>query len=194
MSGVPGLVRAFERAAALWRLLRGRFSAAAVRVRGARVGAKTVVGRRCLVLRPRGLSLGERCTVEDDVYFKIADDEARIAIGGHAFVGRGVEFDVLRAVSVGEHTVIAPGAFIVDHDHGLRADLRIDEQPCEAAEVALGRDVWVGARAVILGGVRIGDGAVIGAGAVVTRDVPPLAVAVGVPARVVAWRKGAKPC
>lgn len=54
--------------------------------------------------------------------------------------------------------------------------------------VAIGSDVWIGARAMILSGVSIGHGAVIGAGAVVTRDVPPYAIAVGNPARVVRHR------
>jgi virginiamycin A acetyltransferase len=55
--------------------------------------------------------------------------------------------------------------------------------PCK-----IGGDVWIGARAVILGGVKIGHGAVIGAGAIVTKDIPPHAIAVGVPAKVVRYR------
>jgi acetyltransferase-like isoleucine patch superfamily enzyme len=54
--------------------------------------------------------------------------------------------------------------------------------------VTIGNDVWIGMNAIIMDGINIGDGAVIGAGAVVTRDVPPFAVAVGVPARVIKYR------
>lgn len=54
--------------------------------------------------------------------------------------------------------------------------------------VAIGNDVWIGARAIILSGVTVGDGAVIGAGAVVPRDVPPYAVVAGNPARVIRYR------
>ena len=54
--------------------------------------------------------------------------------------------------------------------------------------VKVGNDVWIGTRAMIMGGVTIGDGAVVGAGAIVTRDVPPYAVVVGVPARVIKYR------
>lgn len=183
--------RAVEQVFALRRLGRGRLAAMILRLRGARVGSKSIIGARLLVLRPWGLHLGERCTLEDDVFFKIVDDGAQVTIGDSVFIGRGVELDVQRAVDIGEHTVIAPGVFIVDHDHGLCARQRIDQQPCRASAVTIGRDVWVGANAVILAGVRIGDGAVIGAGAVVTRDVPPLAVAVGVPARALRLRSGA---
>jgi acetyltransferase-like isoleucine patch superfamily enzyme len=56
------------------------------------------------------------------------------------------------------------------------------------ARTVLGNDVWIGANAVVMPGVRIGDGAIVGAGAVVTKDVPPYAVVAGVPARHVRWR------
>lgn len=52
----------------------------------------------------------------------------------------------------------------------------------------IGNDVWIGSNSTILGGVKVGDGAVIGAGAVVTKDIPPYAVAVGVPAKVIKYR------
>lgn len=58
----------------------------------------------------------------------------------------------------------------------------------EKKHTFVGNDVWIGAGAVILQGVRVGDGAVIGAGAVVTRDVPPYAIVVGVPAKVIKYR------
>lgn len=54
--------------------------------------------------------------------------------------------------------------------------------------VIVGNDVWIGARAMIMGGVKIGDGAVVGAGAVVTKDVPPYAVVGGVPAKIIKYR------
>jgi acetyltransferase-like isoleucine patch superfamily enzyme len=60
--------------------------------------------------------------------------------------------------------------------------------PNEAGSVVVGNDVWIGTRAIILSGVTIGDGAIIGAGAVVTRNVPPYAVVAGVPAKVIRFR------
>lgn len=56
-------------------------------------------------------------------------------------------------------------------------------------EVRIGNDVWIAANAIILPRVAIGDGAVVGAGAVVTKDVPPMAIVGGVPARVIGFRK-----
>lgn len=63
-----------------------------------------------------------------------------------------------------------------------------DKRPEDDQPVVIEEDVWVGARAMILKGVRIGRGAIIAAGAVVTRSVPPYAVAGGVPARVIKFR------
>jgi virginiamycin A acetyltransferase len=58
----------------------------------------------------------------------------------------------------------------------------------EYKRITIGNDVWIGARAVILDGITIGDGAIVGACAVVTKDVPPYAVVAGVPARVIRYR------
>jgi acetyltransferase-like isoleucine patch superfamily enzyme len=101
-----------------------------------------------------------------------------------------VEFDVMGAVSVGSHSLIAPGCFLTDHVHGIRADLRIDQQPCSCEPVVIGSDVWLGAGCVVLPGVTIGDGAVVGANSVVTADVAPHAVVAGAPARFLRQRAG----
>ena len=63
------------------------------------------------------------------------------------------------------------------------------KQGMREAEVIIGNDVWIGMRSIIMPGVKIGDGAVIGAGAVVTKDVPDYAIVGGVPARIIKYRK-----
>ncbi len=64
------------------------------------------------------------------------------------------------------------------------------DQRKHEADVVIGRDVWLGVRATVVAGVTIGEGAVVAAGAVVTKDVPRGAVVGGVPARVIGWREG----
>jgi acetyltransferase-like isoleucine patch superfamily enzyme len=71
----------------------------------------------------------------------------------------------------------------------MKAGLSIRNQAAVIEEVVIGNDVWVGAGAKILKGSHIGDGAVIGTNAVVTGDIPPNAIAVGIPARVIKYRK-----
>lgn len=157
-------------------------------LRGARVGKKVFVGTSCRIDRPWTLSIGPRSLFEESVYLKVVANDASLEFGSYVFVGRGVEFDVQEKVSVGDHSLIAPGCFITDHEHGISAELRIDQQPGAARPVTIGRDVWLGANVTVVAGVTIGDGAVVGANAVVTKDVPPMAIAVGVPANVVRYR------
>ncbi len=69
-----------------------------------------------------------------------------------------------------------------------RSDMNIQDQGHDIADINIENDVWIGANAVILGGVHIGRGAVVGASAAVTKDVPSMAVVVGVPAQVIKFR------
>jgi maltose O-acetyltransferase len=78
--------------------------------------------------------------------------------------------------------------FTMSHKYG-RTDIPMDAQGYSYSKVRIGNDVWIGYHAIILPGVSIGDGAIIGAGSIVTRDIPPYTVAAGVPARVVRDRK-----
>lgn len=92
-------------------------------------------------------------------------------------------------IVVGEGTRIATGATLYAFEHGLAPDRPVREQPVRSRGIVLGADVWVGANAGITDGVRIGDHAVIGMGAVVTRDVPDYAIVGGIPARVLGDRR-----
>lgn len=170
------------------RLIAARFRAALLRLRGARVGAKTNVGARLVVSNARGLVLGSRVEVEHDVYLKLVDRGARLAAGDFVFLGRGAEIDVAQSVTIGAHTLIAPNVFITDHTHNSARGRRLADQGNRVAPVVIGSDAWIGAGAIVLAGVTIGDGAIVGAGAVVTKDVAPYTIVAGVPARVVGER------
>jgi acetyltransferase-like isoleucine patch superfamily enzyme len=163
-----------------------RVRAMLFRFRGMTIGAKSRIGARLVARGIRHVSLGSRVEVEHDVYFKVV--AGHLAIGDFTFIGRGSEFDVAESVTVGSHTLIAPGVFVTDHTHNHSADRRLDEQGQFSASVSIGNDAWIGARAVVLAGVTIGNGAIVGAGAVVTKDVPPYSIAAGVPARVIGVR------
>ena len=155
---------------------------------GAKISSRVVIETDCRIDRPWGVTIGERSRLEQRVWLKLVSDTARVHIGRHCSVGAGTELDVSDSVVVGNHTVIAPGCFITDHDHGTRPERRIDEQQCLAAPVRIGSDVWIGAGVCILRGVIIGDGAVVGAGAVVKQDVSPFDVAAGIPAKIIGTR------
>ena len=91
-------------------------------------------------------------------------------------------------IKIGNDVLIGAFVQIIDTDHGIEKFPTIREQQAIVGEVVIGNDVWIGAGAKILRDVHIGNGAVIGANAVVTQDIPPYAVAVGAPARVIKYR------
>lgn len=86
--------------------------------------------------------------------------------------------------------MMGPDVAILTHTHRInRTDIPMGQQGSLVKEVIIGDDVWIGMRSIIMPGVRVGNGAVIGAGAVVTKDVPDYAIVGGVPAKVLKYRK-----
>ncbi len=110
----------------------------------------------------------------------------QVTIGDNVFFNRGCYVAVHEALRIGDNCLFGEHVSIHDENHHLgRGSDPIGARGFTTAPIVIGANVWVGAKATILQGVRIGDNAVIGANAVVTRDIPPNAVAVGIPARVV---------
>ena len=114
----------------------------------------------------------------------------KIRIGPDTYINRNTMLDATESLEIGSRCAIGPGCYLTDHDHGLDPSLPPLGQPMIGAPTRLGNEVWLGAHVVVLKGVTIGDRAVVGAGSVVTKNIPPDAVAVGVPARVVRIRAG----
>ena len=86
--------------------------------------------------------------------------------------------------------MMGPDVVILTHSHNIdRVDVPMGQQGSWVRKVTIGNDVWIGMRSIIMPGITIGDGAIIGAGAVVTKDVPDYAVVGGVPARIIRFRK-----
>lgn len=94
-------------------------------------------------------------------------------------------------IEIGDHTRVAAYCTLYAFDHGMDAATLVREQPVRSRGIRIGRDVWLGARAGVVDGVTIGDHAVVGMGAVVTRDVPAWTIVAGNPARVIGRRPGA---
>lgn len=116
-----------------------------------------------------------------------------IGIGANVIVNDDVHVTAINRVTIGNNVLIASRVFISDHLHG-RYDGPNGSSPLiaprlrevqGAGPVTIGNNVWIGDMVAVLPGVTIGDGSVIGAGSVVTRDIPPASIAVGAPARVI---------
>lgn len=105
-----------------------------------------------------------------------------ISVGDNVFINSGCCFQDQGGIEIGDNTLIGQQVVIATLNHGLNPKNRQDLIP---QKVVIGKNVWIGAHATILPGVTIGDNSVIGAGAVVSKDIPANCIAVGVPARVV---------
>lgn len=125
------------------------------------------------------LVLGDYVYLFDDVRLGLRAPGAAIAIGDETYLSYRCEVSSMKSVTIGCRCAIGPEVVIRDNDEHWLAGRPM------SAPVAIGDDVWICARAMILKGVTIGDGAVVGAGAVVTSDVPARTLVAGVPARVI---------
>ncbi|MFC8921959.1 acyltransferase [Cellulosimicrobium sp. NPDC057127] len=157
---------------------------------------------RVAALRTAGHAVGEGCVVSDlaevDADTFALGDRSYIAAHAHVTgdveIGADCSVNVAAAlrgrVTVGDGVRIGSRTSILGFDHAFdRVDVPVFRQGLTSRGITIGDDVWIGAHVVVLDGVTVGAHAVIGAGAVVTRDVPPYAVAVGNPARVVRDRR-----
>lgn len=116
----------------------------------------------------------------------------KIYIGAHTYINRHTFLDAIESLRIGQYCGIGPGCYITDHDHGQDLNLPPLKQPMLAKPTRIGNQVWIGANVTILKGVTIGDRTIVGAGSVVTHDLPAAAIAVGAPARVLKYRQQAR--
>ena len=118
----------------------------------------------------------------------ISSSEPKIVIGENTYINRNTFIDAMRSLKIGRNCAIGPNCYITDRDHGLELGIPPLQQPMIAKPTVIGDRVWLGANVTVLKGVTIGNDAVVGAGSVVTKDIPQGAIAVGVPAKVIKWK------
>ncbi|WP_420208911.1 acyltransferase [Candidatus Electronema sp. JC] len=175
-------------------------------------GRNPVFGHHLALRGIHRIFFGDNVMLDDYVFLSFRGEaEQSIRLGSNVLIGRysqvrarGGEIQLADNVSIGafcylgtasklivdEHCLFGGNCFIGGVQHGFSDPSRpIAEQPLvDRGGIVIGRDVWIGAHAVVNDGVRIGDGAVIGANAMVTKDIPPFAVAAGIPAKVISQR------
>lgn len=113
----------------------------------------------------------------------------KIQIGQNTYINRYTFLDATHSLVIGQNCAIGPHCYITDHDHGSDPSLPPLQQSMLSEPTFIGDSVWIGANVTILKGVTIGSEAIIGAGSVVTKDIGANAVAVGVPAKIIKYRK-----
>jgi acetyltransferase-like isoleucine patch superfamily enzyme len=174
-------------------------------------GRNVIFGQNVVLRHPHKIRLGDDVVVDDNCLLDAKGEGNRgITIGSGVFIGRntilsckngdidvesganiGFNCELFSAsrVSVGANTLLAAYCYVIGGDHDFSdPSTPVLEQRRTSAGVRVGMGAWLGAGAKILDGVTVGDGAVIGAAAVVREDVPPGAIAAGVPAKIVGQR------
>lgn len=148
--------------------------------------------------RIRRIGLNSTITFDDHVFIESGADirtyqDSCVKLGSHSRVG---PYTCISGgnVTIGNDCLIASHCSIYANNHIFTdPDLKIREQGSSREGIHIEDDCWIGSGARIVDGITIGKGSVIGAGAVVTKDIPPYSIAVGVPARVVGQRGGDRP-
>jgi len=128
------------------------------------------------LLRLFGASIGTNVVIKPHVNIKLP---WRLAVGDDCWIGEEVWIDNLDQVTIGANSCISQGAYFCTGSH----DPRQRTFPLITRPILIGNGVWIGARAVVLGGVTVEDNAVVGAGATVTKNVPGNHLVVGGPVR-----------
>jgi lipopolysaccharide O-acetyltransferase len=153
--------------------------------------------RRPIYVRGRlSMNLGDGLTTGVNVRLDAFAPRGRapvLHIGCHVQINDSVHIGAIEQVVIGDHTLIASRVFISDHNHGnyqtqdsaSAPEISPADRPLYSRPVRIGCNVWLGEQVCILAGVTVGDGAIVGANSVVTRDIPPNSIAVGNPARVI---------
>lgn len=120
---------------------------------------------------------------------RFAKISKNISIGDYSGIGK--KCSVAPYTTIGKHVMMGPEVIMYSRNHNIgRTDIPMCEQGFKDFEpISIGNDVWIGRRVIILPGVNIGEGSVIGAAAVVAKDIPPYSIAVGNPAKVIRNRK-----
>ena len=174
-------------------------------------GRNVVFGQNVVLRHPHKIHIGSDVVIDDNCLIDAKGESNRgIRIGDGVFIGRntilsckngdieladganlGFNCEVFSAsrVTIGKSVLMAAYCYVIGGDHDFSDPTKpVLEQQRKSAGVTIGDGAWMGAGAKILDGVAIGDGAVIGAGAVVRDSVAAGAIAVGIPARIVASR------
>jgi acetyltransferase-like isoleucine patch superfamily enzyme len=206
LAGVPGMGR-LAMGVAGWAMppYRGRVPLSAMHQRGyiapsarlhhrhLRLGPHIYIGARVLIYQVDDdtgpVELGRRVRLHQEVIIETG-------IGGSLIIGEESNIQPRCQLSaykgtihIGTGVMMAPYCALYPYDHGILPGMPIRKQPVRSrGGIVIGDEAWLGVGVIVLDGVRIGAGAVVGAGSVVAHDVPDSAVAQGVPARVVMLR------
>jgi acetyltransferase-like isoleucine patch superfamily enzyme len=144
-------------------------------------GVKLEIGRDATLRIGRWAWIGHGC--------KIRVHEGEVSIGAKTVIGQECTISAFQHVSIGRECIVADRVMLIDFDHGAaEVERPVRLQGIYKRDVRVGHNVWIGYGACILRGVTVGENAIVGTSAVLTKPVPANAVVAGSPARVIRMR------
>jgi lipopolysaccharide O-acetyltransferase len=144
-------------------------------------------------IRSLGLiKVGKNCRFGRYSTIELFNSDCELSIGDGFRSNSYLHIGVQSSVVIGKNVLVASGVYISDHSHGAYSNFESSDpfiapvhRKLFAAPIVIGDNVWLGEKVAILPGVRVGNGVIVGAGAVVTKDVPDYSIVAGVPAKVI---------
>lgn len=170
--------------------LRGWYYCGLIRVLGGKCEGNLRVGNGFSFKIPPhpGIQLGYEVILGENVTLDIEPD-AILTLGNHVQLAKNIVVASGKSIFVGNNVLVGEFTSIRDSNHGIKLGELVKDQALTAKPIIIESDVWIGRGVAILPGVHISEGAVIGANAVITKDVPSYSVVVGNPAKVIKIRK-----
>lgn len=164
-----------------------RINTLLLRIRAVQIGCGALVGRMVNIPRnTTSISIGANTYIDDYgalLSYTVEGEAGKIHIGANVYANRYLILDCIESITIGDGSRIGPFVFITDHNYNTSVPGQLKENDLISRPVHIGKNVWIGAHAVILMGVTIGDNAIIAAGAVVTQDVASGSTVKGIPAK-----------
>jgi len=157
------------------------------------LGDNVVIHRGVTLHVAAPLEIGSDSTIRENITIAPAHGRKEYPpskIGSHVFLGPNSIIDLTGGLEIGDYTLMGDYLIIETHDHQMARSQLIQAQDIKPITgTSIGRDVFAGANCMVLPGVKVAEGAVIGGGAVVTKDVEPYTIVAGVPAKKIGERK-----
>ena len=159
-------------------------------LRKVKMGKRIVIYLSARLLRfPKNISIGDDAVIKGGVQICACNENAIIEIGERTTIGFYAFIYSSEKIIVGADCMIAPFVYVVDSNHSMTRSSLMNRQPNVTLPVIIEDDVWLGARSIILPGVRIKRGAVVAAGSLVNCDIDEYAIYAGSPAKKIGDRR-----
>lgn len=172
----------------LRRYIKSFFCKFKFRLFGAHIGKNVIMENTDICGYVNKVRIGDKCTLERGVNF-IINKEGNLTIEENTLLAyRVIIVAGIGNVKIGKDCMIAANSYIINNDHSIYGELKVRNPSHLVKDICIEDNVWIGANCSILKGVTIGEGSVIGAGSIVTKNIPPYAIAFGNPCKVIKFR------